>query len=95
MDVSSLESPEFLNSVPRGFNFTIGELRAAFDIVANKTNWKFRIDHTMHVPQAHVARMSKIMHESIVFMAGGQARVTWQDGTMHVTAPGYYELIGA
>lgn len=82
---------------------TRGELSAAFDLVANKANWKLPIDCTMQLTGEQVA----LIREAVVFFAGSVAKfaapaqsVQWDNGNnpvivYHITARGYYADVGA
>lgn len=75
--------------------WTLDELKAAFDNVANAANWKYPINANCKVEDIAVTEAA------INFYAGGGAKFgkpyknhsgEWSVG---VSAPGYYELIGA
>jgi hypothetical protein len=82
---------------------TRGELSAAFDLVANRDNWKMPIDCTIQLTADQVA----LIREAVIFFAGCEATfrapaqtVQWDNGDnmvalYHVTAPGYYAAVGA
>lgn len=72
----------------------VAELKAAFDLVAPKDNWKMPIDITLHATDAEVA----VIKEAITFYTGSVATVTALMGAIgwvRITAAGYYVAIGA
>lgn len=70
--------------------FTILELDMAFELVKEPGNWKYPI--AALVP----AKFADACSAAIDFYAGGGAVVTQEmSGQVRITAPGYYELIGA
>lgn len=70
--------------------FTILELDMAFELVKEPGNWKYPI--AALVP----AKFADACVAAIDFYAGGGAVVSQQmNGQVRITAPGYYEMIGA
>jgi hypothetical protein len=71
--------------------FTHEQLSAAFNLVKNPENWKLRIDAT--VPGETDVML---LHSAVEFFTGGGAEIVSQkDGTLRVTASGYYACIGS
>ncbi len=83
-----------------GFEFTIGELRQAFDRVSPKPNWKSQIDATIEIDDA---RDMALIREAVTFIAGSIPNITptksFLSGrakkTFRVEADGYFHDIGA
>lgn len=83
-----------------GFEFTIGELRQAFDRVSPAPNWKTQIDATIEIDDA---RDMALIREAVLFMTGSVPNITptksFLSGrakkTFRVEADGYYHDIGA
>lgn len=71
---------------------TRGELKEAFDMVADPDNWKNPIDVRIKNPGP---RMMAMIDESVRFFAGCTAHVRPHHDTVHITAKGYYLAIGA
>lgn len=74
-----------------------GELKEAFDLVADPENWKNPIDIRIENPGADMIEKIK---EAVVFFTGSTChvrRVVESSGrdTFHITAKGYYLAIGA
>jgi hypothetical protein len=70
--------------------FTQGQLEAAIAMVQNKENWKLPINAIVKNEDIQVTLAA------INYFAGGACNVTHlANGTAHITAPGYYALIGA
>lgn len=67
------------------------ELKAAFELVENKTNWKLPIDTTIESKQVDVVR------DAVPFFTGSIAHFTPIMGTdkVRVQASGYYSAVGA
>ena len=76
---------------------TQGELSKAFDVVANKANWKMPIDCDVTL-KSH--REMAMISKAVVFFTGSVAKFTavallGSKCRYRVTAAGYYATIGA
>jgi hypothetical protein len=71
----------------------VAELRVAFDRVVPKDNWKKRIDRW--IPIDSLAELDLIREAVIFYTVGVPQFVVTEDRMVHVTAPGYYESVGA
>jgi hypothetical protein len=81
-----------------GREITWGELKDAFDRVADRTNWKLPIDATIRTtPSANdSAREVRLMREAIVFFTGSAPEFeVMRPYVMRVTAAGYYAAVGS
>lgn len=69
------------------------ELHVVFMKIADKANWKVPIDWTGHLTNDEVQLVQKAVNDN----AGGGAvvRETGVPGEYRITAPGYYNKIGA
>jgi hypothetical protein len=86
-----------------GRKVTKAELSKAFDLVANRKNWKNPIDVHTVLTGEQVA----LIRDACLFFGAGEPKFTVKAGTVqwdngcnpvlgyHVTAPGYYATIGA
>lgn len=73
------------HSLPQQREYTPNELRAAFDHVKNKENWKYPIDAEID------EKDMPLIDAAIAFMAYGFAEFeTLGNGRVRVKAPGYY-----
>jgi hypothetical protein len=77
---------------------TRGELKIAFDAVANKANWKMPVDATVNLD----AHTKALVAEAVPFFTGSHARFQLLSGTTtggigryRVRAAGYYKTVGA
>ena len=76
---------------------TQGQLSEAFDRVADKANWKNKIDAVVDLNDQEMAMIS----EAVVFFTGSVAKFAPRNGAAlpkcryRVTAAGYYATIGA
>lgn len=71
---------------------TRGELSQAFDLVANRDNWKMPIDATVWLDDWQKA----CVHEAVIFFTGSIPRFHWLAPRQYrVVAAGYYATIGA
>jgi hypothetical protein len=75
-----------------GMNYSRAELKAAFELVENKENWKLPIDAV--VP--YESKLDQI-REAVIFFAGCTPRFTLSPskGFVRVRAAGYYMAVGA
>ena len=73
--------------------YTREQLSEAFDQVKDLTNWKLPIDHTFRgfLSESEFRRFDA----AIVFYTGSKPVFELEDGTTRVTAPGYYQSVGA
>ena len=72
--------------------YTIGEFQEAFDkLTQNMENWKMPIKATIRVAEL------TLMSEACTWFTGSELYQTYcnGDGTMEVSADGYYMAIGA
>lgn len=75
-----------------GRDVTRRELSAAFDWVADRSNWKNPIDCTV----ALTDRQAALVAEAVVFFAGCRPTIKRIDETIvRVQAVGYYAAVGA
>jgi hypothetical protein len=67
------------------------ELKAAFELVENKTNWKLPIDRTID------SKDVEVVGKAIPYFTGSIAHFTPIMGTdkVRVQASGYYSAVGA
>lgn len=72
--------------------FTRRQLTEAFNRVENKENWKFPIDAVVTVNFEEL----NMIKAAVVFFTGGVAKSRRRlAGVYHITAPGYYNSVGA
>ena len=73
--------------------YTREQLSEAFDQVKDLTNWKSPIDHTFRgfLSESEFRRFDA----AIVFYTGSKPVFELEDDTTRVTAPGYYQSVGA
>jgi len=82
-----------LGAIGGGYEFTVGELRDAFEKVADRENWKMPVKAFASL---RTDRERKRMREAVMFMTGSVPTITRTRGTIHkVVADGYYAAIGA
>lgn len=101
--ISPLSDDAFLDSIGakrNGYEFTIRELRAAFDRIAPKPNWKAAVHAEFYTTDVDVARDLNLYHEAVVFMTGSEPEISFveRDCTVLsflVEAAGYYQAVGA
>jgi hypothetical protein len=75
--------------------FTHGQLHDAFTFVQDKTNWKNPIACVLDDP---TDAQCQLIAEAVNYIAGGGAKFTiisMRSNKIRVTAPGYYNTIGA
>ena len=93
---------EQTNNTDKGNNafqgFTVAELRTAFELVEDKTNWKNPIDKSLAGPLTVAER--KLINAAVIFFAGCEAKFTDEGGLAgaiftRVKAVGYYVAVGA
>ena len=71
---------------------TRDELHDAFNLVANRANWKFPVNCTVNADAAKRA----LIREAVIFFTGSVPRFhRIARGQYRVSAPGYYATIGA
>lgn len=75
------------------YNFTRGELREAFDLVADAQNWKAPVDRVVVPGLGTIERLR--VDAACRFFAGCGATFTEVENGTRVTAPGYYAAVGA
>jgi len=68
--------------------YTRGDLRVAFDMVADKDDWKAPVDALIHPTYREVVR------EAVIFFTGSVPSFVARDGRLRVHAAGYYEVCG-
>lgn len=73
--------------------FTREQLDAAFNLIKPEKGWKFPID--AQISRETDAETLVAINASIDFYVGGQAKFIVHADYIRVTAPGYYNLIGA
>lgn len=79
----------------KGRAVTKAQLRTAFDLVADKANWKMPIDATVQYGDLDGDRIAMI-REAVIFFTGSVPTFTQlRYGWMRVRAAGYYNTIGA
>jgi len=103
-ELARVLSGERDDTVPVHLGYTEKALHDAFERVSPKsgpgTAWKNPIDRRVSTdgltPQ-QVVELELVISAAIGFYAGGQAsfNLDAEAGCLHVTAPGYYALIGA
>ena len=72
--------------------FTRRQLTEAFNRVENKENWKLPIDAVVTVNFAEL----NAIKAAVIFFTGGAAKSKRRlAGVYHITAPGYYNSVGA
>jgi hypothetical protein len=71
--------------------YSYDQLKAAFALVRPASDWKLPIDAIVPAETDTMA-----VHAAVEFFTGGQAEIVSRpNGTMRVTAPGYYACIGS
>ena len=98
LNAQLVEMDEQIVCKAEGFAFTRAELRAAFELVEDKQNWKQPID--AFVPAASCfsgQRLLVAIEQAVHFFAGMQTvRIDRLPlGGLRVRAAGYYRTIGA
>jgi hypothetical protein len=74
--------------------YTQAELEAAFALVAPKPNWKMPIG--AELPSITSIEKRNLIAFAIMFFTGGKAAFSkTAGGKIKVTAPGYYNSVGA
>lgn len=72
---------------------TQGELRAAFELVENKANWKYPLDCTVSVAND---REMEVIRAAVMFFTGSEATFAFKAPNRYrVQAIGYYAAVGA
>jgi len=77
-----------------GTHYSRAELKATFELVENKTNWKMPIDKSVKLNKKEMA----VIAEAVRFFAGCTPTFTLVNKRMsvyRVEAPGYYKAVGA
>jgi len=80
-----------------GTHYSRAELKATFELVENKNNWKMPIDKEVWLSALEV----NAVYNAVIFFAGCAPKFTCIkcgiDGKnlYRVTAPGYYKAVGA
>jgi hypothetical protein len=75
-----------------GQDVTHGEMKAAFEMVCDKENWKNPIDVRIDNPGD---QKLEIIKDAVMYFAGCTAYFRPVGDTIHVTAKGYYIAMGA
>jgi hypothetical protein len=65
--------------------YTVSQLQGAFREVANKEYWKYDVDAVVPADMKDILKYAVPWHTG-----GGVDIVDLGDGTIHVTAPGYF-----
>lgn len=94
----TIYSDEAANEKPIYAGYTHKELGEAFTSVQSEKGWKFPINTIIDIDQKlGYIEHAKVIRAAIGFYAGGGAEIKLLDNQtqLEVTAPGYYELIGA
>lgn len=73
------------------FGYDRSELEAAFELVKPAIHWKMPIDAIVPAD----TDLGKLEKAVIFFCGCNMASKTMPDGSIHVTAPGYFATIGA
>ena len=83
--------------IAEGFAFTRAELRAAFELVEDKQNWKQPIDAFVPATSCSGQRLVVAIEQAVHFFAGMQTvRIDRLPlGGLRVRAAGYYRTVGA
>lgn len=93
-DNDNLSANDQIVASAAGFEFTRGELHAAFTKVEDKQNWKQPID--AFLPAVTSEREIAAVEQAVIFFAGCVARIdTLPLGGYRVRAAGYYRSVGA
>jgi hypothetical protein len=96
-DMNTAPITDEMNSVIvdafRGRQITRGEFAAAFDLVADKANWKLAID--AEVPAVGEFEIYVLKQAVIFFTASIPQIETVAPGRVRVKADGYYAAVGA
>lgn len=80
-------------AVVRGKRYTVDELRATFDLVADKKHWKNPIKTK---PLELTDTQIELINEAVIFFTGSVPHFEYhQNGKVSVTARGYFLTIGA
>ena len=87
----------FINA-ETGTPFSKAQLNEAFNLVADKENWKNPIDAYI-APDNLVTGLTmdvlkKMVEEAVRFFCGCTPEFVYDGGTYHVTAAGYFAIIG-
>lgn len=85
------ELEEFDNQIIPEYGLSRNQLKAYFEKVENKDNWKYPIDMIIE------AEDKENVKKAIVFFTGSEPTfsATKDDTLLHVEAEGYYNAIGA
>lgn len=93
-----VDSAEQIVETINGKPVTRREITEAFNLVCDKTNWKFAIDITLDLTPAQVP----YVHQAAIFFTGAPVEFSFKgkgdtEGThkFRVTGPGYYNTCGA
>jgi hypothetical protein len=87
---------DFAAQVPAGYHFTIDAMRKMATRICNKDNWKMPIAATLPVePTDNVGQIAALAYETVHFMMGGGASISFCDTAVVIVAPGYYAKVGA
>lgn len=79
-----------------GEEVTRGTLSEAFDTVCDPKNWKMPIDKTIAFDGSDRAhREIALIEEAIKFFSGSVPKMRFGRDEVRITAPGYYNTIGA
>jgi hypothetical protein len=98
LQANEVEFAKMIVANVMGRAVTQGELKVAFEAVADKVNWKMPIDAVVDLDPYTMA----MVKEAVVFFTGSVAKFKALTGTTtdgigryRVTAAGYYAAIGA
>lgn len=72
--------------------YTQAQLEAAFNLVRNKENWKYEVDH--HFPPG-VEIDTDLISAAVAYFTGSGAIFEVTEQGTRVTADGYYATIGS
>lgn len=67
------------------------ELADAFNLVANKENWKLPIDVTLDMADVNI----RLIVDAVVHFTGSVPSFTYIENRIHIRAAGYYATVGA
>lgn len=89
-EIAKLNESEFMAVAVDESGYSQNELKAAFNSVANKKNWKLPID--TQVPET---ANKDLIARAITWYTGSETEFGYSIGGYWVRAAGYYNTIGA